>query len=259
MQIIVNADDFGMDQDTLDATIDCFQTRAITSATLMAKMPATEAAIAFAAENPSLSFGVHLFLGRVTVEAPVSPPEKVPSLVQADGRFRPASDIRNDAVRGRLSESEIATEMAAQIDYFLQRGLAISHVDSHWHLHKMRPFFNALKTVLPQFGITRVRGAQNIFTTAQWKSPTYWLGGYWHKRISRSFKTTDLLFMSHASDLQWPDKLLRKLPNKTSLEVCVHPGRNDAWRRREWDAATSFSKAAERAGHKLVGWQDLAD
>lgn len=257
MQIIVNADDFGMDRDTLEATIACFHSRAITSATLMAGMPATEAALAFAAEHPELSFGVHLFFGRVTTEKPISPPQTIPSLVQDDGRLRPAAEIRWGGVYGRLSEQDIATEMAAQIEYFVQRGLKISHVDSHWHMHKMRPFFDALQTVLPQFGITHVRGAQNVFTARPWRSPTYWLGSYWHRRITRSFKTTDLLFMSHTSDLAWPTRLLRKLPTSGSIEVCVHPGRDESWRQREYEAATAFSTAAEHVGHKLVGWQEL--
>ena len=40
LQLVVNADDFGQSDDTVDATIECFEAGALTSATLMAGMPA---------------------------------------------------------------------------------------------------------------------------------------------------------------------------------------------------------------------------
>ena len=38
MQLIVNADDFGLSDDTADATIECFERGALTSATIMPAM-----------------------------------------------------------------------------------------------------------------------------------------------------------------------------------------------------------------------------
>ena len=45
LQLIVNADDFGQSDDTVDATIECFEAGALTSATLMPGMPASERAL----------------------------------------------------------------------------------------------------------------------------------------------------------------------------------------------------------------------
>jgi len=43
--------------------------------------------------------------------------------------------------------------MGAQLGRIRDLGVAISHVDSHGHLHKFKPFCAALKEVLPRHGI----------------------------------------------------------------------------------------------------------
>lgn len=73
-EIIANADDFGYDQDSTLATIDCFRAGALTSATIMPKMPATKMAIKFACANPQHAYGVHLTFVRDTLECPVADP-----------------------------------------------------------------------------------------------------------------------------------------------------------------------------------------
>ncbi|HJQ74852.1 MAG TPA: ChbG/HpnK family deacetylase, partial [Gaiellaceae bacterium] len=60
LQLILNADDFGLSEDTVAATIECVEAGGLTSATIMPGMPATEDAIAFALRHPELGFGVHL-------------------------------------------------------------------------------------------------------------------------------------------------------------------------------------------------------
>ena len=47
-KLIVNADDFGFDDETVDWTIKGFETGKITSATIMAGMPATERVVEYA-------------------------------------------------------------------------------------------------------------------------------------------------------------------------------------------------------------------
>jgi predicted glycoside hydrolase/deacetylase ChbG (UPF0249 family) len=60
LQLIVNADDFGQSDETVEATIECFESGALTSASVMPGMPATERAVEFARTRPELGFGVHL-------------------------------------------------------------------------------------------------------------------------------------------------------------------------------------------------------
>ena len=116
MRIVINADDFGYSADTVRATIDCFERGIVTSASIMPRMPATSAALQFAAAHPELSFGVHLtFVGDGT-ERPVADASEVEHLVDDDGRFLPTNRVRVRALTRRLPMRELEREVAAQID-----------------------------------------------------------------------------------------------------------------------------------------------
>src|SRR5439155_17642642 len=137
------------------ATIACFQAGALTSASIMPKMPGTDQAVEFAVKNPQFSFGVHLTFVCDTVESPVSPPENLPALIAGNGRFLPSQTIRKLAAMRRIPVQQIEIETRAQIESLRSRGVKISHVDSHGHLHKFAVFRTALQNVLPELGIGR--------------------------------------------------------------------------------------------------------
>lgn len=261
MRIITNADDFGMNDEVTEATIECFENGSLTSATIMPRMPATEKALAYALKRPDLSFGVHLTFVCDTVEAPVSDAAGLPTLAGPEGRFLPSNRVRIMALRNRIPVDEIAREAEAQIRLIQSRGVRISHVDSHGHLHKFRPFRAALARILPGLGITRVRSSQDIYLKKPWKSFNYWYGPVWRSKLRRMFRTTDHFYMpSSAWDENWSAPLLHligRLPGKT-MEVGVHPGRTERWRDLERTGLHEFTVAARQAGHSVIGWKDLA-
>ena len=254
--LIVNADDFGMDAETVGATIECFERGALTSATVMPNMPATDEAVAFARGHPEFSFGVHLTFAGRGEERPVSEPAAVQALVDADGRFPPSRSVRLRAMARRVPTNQIEREMEAQIGRVRDAGVAISHVDSHFHIHKFGPFLAALEQVLPRFGIRRVRAAQDWYITRQYRSPTYWYGGVWKHRIQRRFDTTDHFFMpTNVADAEGIEALIPRMALGT-VEVGGHPGRT-GWRDAERRALERFSAGASAAGHRLVSWHDV--
>ena len=79
-KLIINADDFGFDDETVDWTIKGFEAGKITSATIMAGMPATERAVEYAKAHPQFSFGTHLYL---VDEKPMSDPARIPSMIDS--------------------------------------------------------------------------------------------------------------------------------------------------------------------------------
>jgi predicted glycoside hydrolase/deacetylase ChbG (UPF0249 family) len=259
MRIILNADDFGYDDDTVAATIECFETGALTSATIMPKMPATERAVDYAKANPRFSFGAHLTFVADTVEAPFSKPADIPALVRPDGRFRDSQELRLTALRGQLPVEQVEREMTLQLEFLLDQGVPLSHVDSHGHLHKFKPFVEAMRRVLPRFAIRRVRTAQDVYLRRPFKSPTYWLGGVWRRRIRRHFVTTDHLYMGNSPEdarRLAGGELIPLLKGET-IEVGVHPGHAEAWRAEEYRAVRAFAACAVEAGHRLMTWSDL--
>jgi len=260
MRIVLNADDFGMSDDTLRGTIECFERGGLTSATIMPAMPATARAIEFARAHPQFSFGVHLTFTGDCNEHPVTDPRKLPALVTNHGLFQPANTVRRRAIFLRLPIDQIATEIEAQVNSVRDQGVKISHVDSHHHLHQYAPFRAALRRVLPKLGIARVRNVQNIFLRKPAKSSTYWFGLGRRRRLMRSFHTTEHFYMPTSSyENNWQCQLLRRLEQSgdTTLEIGVHPGYVDFWRSDERAGIQRFATEARALGHQLIGWKDV--
>lgn len=259
MRVLLHADDFGASNDTVRATIECFERDALTSASIMPGMPATERATAFAREHRELDFGVHLTFVGDEDERPLSPPEEISALVGKDGSFRPTRELRARSLVRLLSEEQIAREATRQIEAVRDAGVEITHVDSHRHMHKLPSFRRALERVLPRFGIRRVRAVQDVYLRRPLRSPTYWLGSRWQSRLRRSFVTTDHMYMpTSAADVGWERPLLTiaaGLPGAT-LEVGVHPGFDD-WRNAERESVLELAGLARHAGHTLVSWKDV--
>jgi len=261
MKIVLNADDFGYSADTVRATIECFEYGLLTSATIQPGMPATDAAIAFALAHPEYSFGVHLTFVGDGVERPLSPATAVPTLVSGDGTLQRTRALRLRALARRVPADQIEREAIAQIEAVRGAGIPIDHVDSHRHMHKFGPFIAALRSVLPRFGIRRVRTVQDLYLARPFTSPTYWRGSAWRRRIMQDFITTDHFYMpTSAHDEDW-QRLVGRLPSLPghTLEVGVHPGREDEWRYREQAGLAPFVAAAVEAAHGLIGWREVGE
>ena len=260
MRIVLNADDFGYSEDTVRATIECFEGGLVSSATILTGMPATELAAAYARAHPAFSFGLHLTLVGDGVERPVSPPAEVPALVRASGHLRGTNDIRLRALLGRLPVHELEREIAAQLSDLRALGVPLSHVDSHRHLHKFGPVRKALRRVLPRFGIRRVRNVQDLYLRRPVLSPTFWFGNPWRKRLCGEFTSTDHFYMpASAGDRTWEALVprLAALPVDQTLEVGIHPGYEEDWRADERNALAAFVELAMASGHRIVSWEEI--
>jgi len=259
MLIVLNADDFGYSCDTVEATIDCFEQGLLTSATIMVGMPATDAALDYARSRPDLSFGVHLTFTGDGPERPATDAALVSSLVDENGRFRRGRDVRLRALLGRVRVAEIEREVLAQICVVREAGITVSHVDSHRHLHKFAPFRAALQRVLPQQDIQGVRNVQDVYLRRPVTSPTYLFGRVWRRRLIAQFETTDHFYMpTSTGDAEWHEvvSVLEELQG-ASIEVGVHPGDLEPWRRRERESLGAFAAAARERGHELVSWASI--
>jgi predicted glycoside hydrolase/deacetylase ChbG (UPF0249 family) len=260
VRLILNADDFGLSPDTTESIITCLERGELTSVSIMANMPDTERAAAFAAAHPEHDWGVHLnFVGDGT-DRPLSDPSRVAALVDERGRLRSTTVTRVNALLGRIPTEQIALETEAQIASLAERGVRLGHVDSHRHLHKFAPFREALRRVLPRFGIRRVRTVQDVYLGKPLASPTFYLGKRWRRDLVRSFVTTEHLYVpASAGDHGWHDPLLtliEELPGRT-LEVAVHPGTDEDWRVSEQESLGIFVAGASERRHSLVAWREL--
>jgi chitin disaccharide deacetylase len=133
--LIVTADDFGLAPEVNEAVETAHKNGILTAASLMIGAPAAADAVDRARRLRSLKVGLHIVL---TDGHPVSPPSRLPNLVDKSGRFR--SDMVRSSVRIFVDPTvrrQLAYEIAAQFEAFVATGLRLDHVDchKHWHLH----------------------------------------------------------------------------------------------------------------------------
>lgn len=264
MKVILHADDFGFNHDTTQATIDLLECGALTSATIMATMPAAEEAIEYARLHPQMSFGVHLTY--VDGISPMLSKSEIPSLVNDAGLFLESNAVRKKALKMGISKNEIVMESIAQIKYLQDSGMPVSHIDSHGHLHKFPSFLFALKDISSATGVRKVRRVQNFFIEKPRFGPAVILNKMFGRYISNNFISTDYFYMSaNNMDTGWSDAIIRHmdtLPDDAIIEVGVHPGymqsEKEGWRVAEYHDIKIFAdKIRNHTRHKIITWNDL--
>lgn len=231
-ELIINADDFGLSDHTVEWTIKGFECGALTSATIMAGMSATDKAIEYAKEHPQFSFGVHFYL---VDEKPMSNPEEIPSMIdQATGKLWRTRKfiLRNFA--GLIKVDDLKREMRAQYLAIKNSGVSISHVDGHGHNHRLPQSIKALAELREELGFAKVRRCQDLAVVGgKLGLLSRVINGPMQKRLDRAgFKSTDHFLMNagHTNDPQWFSKAINSLPNGVT-EIGVHPGIDEEWRR----------------------------
>ena len=253
--IITTADDFGWDDGSVDTTIALLEAGIIRNASIMANVVATAAALDYAAGHPEHGWGVHLTFTRDDREAPVLPPERVPGLVDDQGRFLPGREAQLRAASGRFPADQIAAEAAAQIQRVVDRGITVDYVDSHKHLHKYPVFARVLPDVLPRFGIGCVRRTQTHFAGPRRRRPSSWVGPALQRRIARRWITTQYFFMPDGDEVtRWWDLVPSGVHG--SIEVGCHPGRG-GWRAHEAAGIEALHRQLAAGGFSPIRWRDL--
>jgi hopanoid biosynthesis associated protein HpnK len=240
-RLIVNTDDFGLTSGVNRAIIELHAAGLVTSASLMAHADATAEAIELACATTSLGVGCHVVL--VDGE-PVLPPEKIPSLVDArTGRF--PNSLAAFLLRlftGRIRAEEIEAEAAAQISFLQQRGVRLTHIDTHKHAHTvsavLRPVLRAARAAgiravrhpfEPEWAVRAAIGAPlaRVVQLAALRP----LGPRSRRILAEEgFTTTDgtiAVAGTGTLDTATLRSLLEQLPAGT-WELVTHPGYNDA-------------------------------
>jgi len=153
--LIVNADDLGLCEAVNRGIAHAHDRGIVTSASLLAAGDALEHAVDLARARPGLDLGIHLSL---TQTRPVSPAERIPSLIGEDGRLhRDWRGFLSRYLRKRLPQTEVEAELRAQIEKALATGLSFSHLDSHQHLHMLPGVLPIVVRLAADYGIGAVR------------------------------------------------------------------------------------------------------
>lgn len=153
-RVIVNADDLGLTEGVNRGIVAAFQHGIVTSTTLIAGGRAFEHAVALI-QQEALDTGIHLTL---LEEAPVLPPRLIPSLAREGGRLpRRYPFLLQGLVRRRIRLDEVRAELRAQIERCQAKGVVLSHMDSHQHVHLWPPLLTLCIELAREYGIPAMR------------------------------------------------------------------------------------------------------
>ena len=155
--IIVNADDFGRHELINRAVERAFNSGFLKSASLMAGGIAFDDAVSVAKKISGLGVGIHFTLANGN---PVLPPKEIPSLVTEKGIFHgDYIKFLKRYLSGKISLSEVRSELAAQLEKISRAGLKLTHFDSHQHLHHVPGIIEITLKLAEAAGIKSMRVA----------------------------------------------------------------------------------------------------
>jgi len=283
-KIIINADDFGLSEGVNRAVEQAYTDGILTSATIMSNMPAADQAVNIAKKLPNLGIGVHLNL----MEArPLSQDGSVAVLLDDEGFLAcTPGKLSLKSLLSKKVRAAIKAELAAQIEWVIDRGIKPTHLDSHKHIHAFPVIFPIVCSLAKSFDIAAIRWSFEPkqvcsrpwpFTTAAGRkraSIVRKMAVINHLQNSSFLKTGALLGIAHTGMIDrsfW--RALARYGNDLApvVEVMTHPGYPEGLetantrlirqRKIELDALCSeqTSKFLRDAGMVLVHYGQLED
>ena len=155
IRLLVRADDLGVAQAVNEACIKSYKDGIVRSVEVIVPGPWFLDAVRLLKENPGLDVGVHLALTSEWERVKWRPLTRAPSLVDADGYFRPMTRQRPDFppdtgfIEANPVLEEVERELRAQIETAQRHlGKRVSHVSSHMFAARATPELRALSEKL---------------------------------------------------------------------------------------------------------------
>jgi predicted glycoside hydrolase/deacetylase ChbG (UPF0249 family) len=217
MRLIVNADDLGATQGVNTAIFALMTSGRIRSATLLANGRAFDEAVSRIGDFPHCSFGVHL---NVATRMPVGDASELAPILGADGQFRAAA-VRRLFVPQPVCDA-VLREWSSQVAKVKSAGVAVSHIDSHHHVHTIPGLFGTLKRLQREFGISRVRLGESRRGSGSLAAIPFRLGkAIWNRALRMDGTRTTDDFCSLAN---FGTSSKKKYGRSRTMEIMVHPG-----------------------------------
>lgn len=236
LQLIVNADDFGISESVNNGILSAHQNGILTSTSIMANGLAFDHAVAMAKTAPSLDVGVHITL---VEEQSLLDWQSIPSIADSSGKFHGNAKLfARKYFTGQIALAEVRAEIEAQIAKVINAGINISHIDGHQHLHMLPQVFDVVVELAKKYDIPAMR------------IPNEQVRSYMLKDVAKVSRVIELLmlkFFCHlrkSSDISSPDSfagfyyggrlnsanlmtILQQLPTTGVCEIMCHPGLPD--------------------------------
>ena len=264
--LIIHADDLGMDHSVNRATFEALEKGWITSASIMVPCPWFPEVANWARQHPDADLGIHQVLNSEWTGfrwGPVSPKNRVPSLLDPDGYL----PLDTPEVAKNAKPAEVEEELRAQVDRARAAGIHLTHLDSH---------MGALFETPQLFDIYQKMGLTYALPILEAREGSH--------APHVAAPTSDELIVDKVIEINpgiaakdwtaWYEKTLSAL-GPGVYQVIVHLAYDDdemrgaTWDHPDWGAAwrqqdlkmvksTDFQKFLKDQKFILVGWKDLA-
>ena len=225
-----SADDFGLTDGVSRGIVTGIREGVVATTSAMICVP--DAARHLARWSAALPgrIGGHL---QLTGGRPCLPPERVPSLVDAYGEFLPS---RAAVTAAAPAPDEVYAEWNAQLARLAECGIAVTHLDSHHHVHRLPGIFDVYCTIARERCLpvrTHDRAMTQTLRRRNIRCADQCLTGFYGAKATAA----DLRMAVHAARARHgPDAV---------LEVMCHPGEVD-------DALAAVSKYTDGRAQELA-------
>ena len=264
--LVIHADDLGMNHSVNRATFEALEKGWITSASILVPCPWFPEVTKWAKEHPDADVGIHQALNSewTTLRwGPVSPKDKVPSLLDPDGYL----PLDTPDVGRNAKLSEVENELRAQIDRAQSAGIHLTHLDTHMGalfgstgLYKVyqKMGYTYDLPILEAMGGTHAPAeasppaeevlVQKVIEIEPGTEAKDW--NAWYRKQLEALSPGVYQVIVH---LAYDDEEMRGA-------TADHPDWGAAWRQHDLDMVKSpeFRQFLKEQGFVLVGWRELA-
>lgn len=233
-RLVVTADDFGLSPGVDQGILEAYRRGVVSSTALLLNFPDVADSVARLRQEPGLEVGIHLNL---TAGPPVSPPDRVPSLVGADGTFHNFTTFFAKVGLSKIDWGEVAKEWQAQFERGVDLGCRFTFITSHQHVHMLPDVAGICAKLAHEFEVDAIRLSNFRVSEMQWAlSPRLLALAPFVPTVRKTLKcgrmfhnTSTLEIPKGAPDqsLRRISKILNRLDGGVHELVC-HPGHVDA-------------------------------
>lgn len=155
-KIIINADDFGLDLKINKAIIKCYQRKIVSRISFISNTDLFLQSIDLLKSSHIEEVGVHLNLAGPGTGRPLS--SNLAGAVDKEGLFfLNHTRLIGKLIFKKIGLDDVEKEFRLQIERVLERGLRISHLDSHQHLHLFPAVSDIVLKLAGEYGISYIR------------------------------------------------------------------------------------------------------
>lgn len=207
-RVIINADDFGLNEHCSKAIAQAFREGLITDTTMMATGEFFDEAVVLAKEQGFIDkIGIHLNL---TEGEPLTEDIKSCPRFVTNGRFNKQYSRSKPLTTDE--KAAIYKELTAQVEKIQQAGIRITHADSHHHIHTGVFIVPIAVKVCKEHGINKMRLHRNLGQLSSIKRFIKNKFNHWLNK--QGLTTTD--YFAYVMDIANAE-----IPDNT--EIMVHP------------------------------------